>query len=164
MDARIAHVRELKDQVRRLRAENDSLRRDNEALLHHMSMAVLAAEDMRDLPEGGHLCIWDGWNLILGSDREASSPRELVAQARRYLEENALDRVWIVFDGPKENSSVEGRLRISYTGGVGLHRADKLVCDFIRMARFCGKAARIVVKTSDKDFKRDVDRLLGDLT
>ena len=158
-DSRLVHVRELKAEVSRLKAENLALRTANDELSHHLDLALVAAEDLRDLPDGGRLQIWDGWNLVLGAKKEARSPEELVALARRRLEEAPADRIWIVFDGPKENSSTEGRLRISYTGGSGLHRADRLICAFLRMARFRGDVSRIDVWTNDKDFARDVKRL-----
>ena len=161
MDSRVAHVRELKTEVARLRAENASLRAENEELSHHLDLAMLAAEDLRGLSPDGKLVIVDGWNLVLGAENEAKSPSELIEQAKRHLGDCPQDFVWIVFDGPRENSRVEGRLRVSYTGGTGPHRADRFICDFIRMARFRGDISRIVVKTHDKDFSREVNRLIG---
>ena len=159
IDSRLTHVRKLKAEVARLKAENLSLRTENEQLLHHMDLALLAAEDLRDLGETGRLHVWDGWNLILGAKRAATSPEGLMDLARRHIGENPADRVWIVFDGPKENSTSEGRIRVSYTGGSGPHRADRLICEFLRMARFRGDISRIDVWTDDKDFMRDVKRI-----
>ena len=122
---------------------------------------MLAAEDLRGLSPDGKLVIVDGWNLVLGAENEAKSPSELIEQAKRHLGDCPQDFVWIVFDGPRENSRVEGRLRVSYTGGTGPHRADRFICDFIRMARFRGDISRIVVKTHDKDFSKEVNRLIG---
>ena len=146
-----------------MREDNAKLRAENEELSHHLSLAILAADDLRSLGESGRFHIWDGWNLILGAQKEAHDPAELIALAKRHLEHNPCDMVWIVFDGPKENSTVDGRLRISYTGGAGPHRADRLICDFLRMARFRGDVSRIEVKTNDKDFSREVRRLLRKL-
>ena len=159
LDSRLVHVRELKAEVARLKAENLALRTANDELSHHMELALLAAEDLRDLGDSGRLHIWDGWNLVLGAGKEATTPEDLIALARRRLAENPADRVWIVFDGPRENSKSEGRLRVSYTGGNGQHRADKFICSFLRMARFRGDVSRIEVWTNDKDFARDVKRL-----
>ena len=155
MDSRVAHVRELKTEGARLRAEN-------EELSHHLDLAMLAAEDLRGLSPDGKLVIVDGWNLVLGAENEAKSPSELIEQAKRHLGDCPQDFVWIVFDGPRENSRVEGRLRVSYTGGTGPHRADRFICDFIRMARFRGDISRIVVKTHDKDFSKEVNRLMAE--
>lgn len=160
IDSRLTHIRELKTELARVRAENLSLRTENEALKSHLDLALLAADDLMRLGENGRLNIWDGWNLILGSRKEAHDPNELMAQAKRHLDSNPGDMVWIVFDGPKENSIVEGRLRVSYTGGEGPHRADRLICDFLRMARFRGDILRIAVKTNDKDFAKEVERII----
>ena len=46
-------------------------------------------------------------------------------------------------------------------GGKGEHRADKLIVDFVRMAKYLGLAGKLTVRTNDKDFRKAVDRLLG---
>ena len=158
-NARIAHVRELKTEVARLKADNAALRDELSALRAHFDLAVLAASDLKGLPEGAHYVVIDGWNLILGAQKEAVSPEDLEAQARRHLEAHPQDFVWIVFDGPHENVRCTDRLRISYTGGTGAHRADKFICDFLRMARFCGLRDRVEVRTNDKDFLREANRI-----
>lgn len=160
LGARVAHLRELKAEVERLKADNARLRDDNAALAHHFDLALLAAEDLRTLPPEGRLVILDGWNLILGAQKEAHSPDELIAQAKAHLAAHPADRVWIVFDGPKENAFNEDRLRVSYTGGTGAHRADQFIVDFIRMARFRGDLSRLEVRTHDKDFQKEVSRLV----
>ena len=58
-----------------------------------------------------------------------------------------------------ESGSAEGRLRVSYTGGTGAHRADRLVCDYLRMRRYGGQKGRVVVVTNDKDFGKEAERL-----
>ena len=159
MDSRVAHVRELKTEISRLRAENAALRTENEELSHHLDLAILAAEDLRGLSPDGKLIIVDGWNMVLGAENEAKTPAELIEQAKRHLGDCPHDFMWIVFDGPRENSRVEGRLRVSYTGGTGPHRADKFICDFLRMVRFRGDIEKIEVKTHDKDFAKNIARL-----
>ena len=161
MDSRVAHVRELKTEIARLRAENAALMAENAELTHHLDLAMLAAEDLRGLSPDGKLIVVDGWNMVLGAENEARNPQELIEQAKRHLWDCPHDFVWIVFDGPRENSRVEGRLRVSYTGGTGPHRADRFICDFLRMARFRGDIARIEVRTHDKDFAKEVDRIKG---
>jgi len=157
--ARLTRVRELQTQLTKAAAENMRLATENAELNAHLDLAILAAEDLRTLPEGGKLVIVDGWNLILGANRTADDPKDLIAQSKKYLAEHPLDFVWIVFDGPRENARVEGRLRVSYTGGIGQHRADKFICDFLRMAKFRGSLARISVESRDKDFRKEVKRL-----
>lgn len=151
MDSRLTHVRELKSEVRRLQAELQAVRAEREALESHFALALAAAEDLKAIPAGAKLIIYDGWNLILGAHREAKDRAELVAQAQAHLAAHPDDRAWIVLDGPDPKSSVEGRLRITYTGGTGPHRADRLILDYVKMARLRGFTVPIEVKTRDKD-------------
>lgn len=159
LGSRVAHLRELKAEIDRLKAENARLRDENAELHHHLDLAALAAEDLRALPPDGKLVLVDGWNLILSTDKVARDPKDLEAQMTAYLAAHPADVVWIVFDGPKENARQEGRLRLSYTGGMGPHRADRFITDFVRMARFRGDLARIEVLTHDKDFLAGLRRL-----
>lgn len=159
LGARVAHVRELKAEIERLKAENAVLKAENEALAAHFDLALLAAEDLAHLPEGGRLEIWDGWNLVLGAGRTAHSREELCEQARARLAADPALRLWIVFDGKDESVAGDGRLRVSYTGGTGAHRADRFILDFVRMAAYRGNAARVTVRTDDKDFKAKLARL-----
>lgn len=160
-DSRVLHIRELKSEVAKLKAENAQLRDENAQLCAHFDLALTAARDLESLPDGGRLVFVDGWNMILGATRIAKDKDDLLAKARAYSEENPGDLVWIVYDGPRYSVSEEGRVRISYTGGTGEHRADKFICDFLRMARFRGEAAKIEVRTHDKDFLRDIARIRG---
>ena len=161
MGARVAHVRELKAEVERLRGENTRLRGELESLRAHFDLALLAAEDLRALPDGGRLEIWDGWNLVLGAKKEARDRDDLFAQARRKVEGEPSLFVWIVLDGPRAASGSEGRVRISYTGGEGSQRADRMIVDYVRMAAWLGLAGKVSVRTNDRDFLRQVDRLLS---
>ena len=163
LGARVAHLRELKAEVARLKAENTRLRDESAALACHFDLALLAAEDLRALPPGGCLVILDGWNLVLGAQKEARTPEGLIARTKDYLSAHPSDRAWIVFDGPRENAFNEGRLRVSYTGGTGPQRADRFILDFLRMARWRGDLARLRVRSSDKDFRKAVARLAPDV-
>lgn len=159
-EARVTQVRALKSEIERLKAENALLRDENAAFRSHFHLAVLAAADLARLPAGGVFHLVDGWNLILGAHREAKNPNDLLARTARYLDDHPADAAWVVFDGPEENVRVDGRLRVSYTGGTGAHRADRFVCDFLRMARFAGLTARIRLHTHDKGFLKTAARLL----
>ena len=67
-------------------------------------------------------------------------------------------------DGEAEGEAdgeTEGRLRVSFTGGEGPHRADRLICDYLRMCRYAGTAHRIHVFTEDADFRRAAAALGG---
>ena len=159
--ARLVRVRELQTALTKAAAENLRLKTENEMLFAHFDLAVLAANDLAALPPDGRLVIVDGWNMILGANKVAKDRTELVAQAKAHVTEHPSDFVWIVLDGPRASSSVDGRVRVSYTGGVGAHRADKFICDFLKMARFRGDIRRIEVRTDDKDFKKEVKRIFA---
>ncbi len=162
--SRVAHVRELRTELAKAKAENAALHDENAALKAHFDFALLAAADLRQLPSDGRLEIWDGWNLILGSPRVAADREELIAQATARLAEKGAENlhIWIVFDGPDEKVSQTGRLRVSYTGGTGAHRADRLIVSFVRMAAYLGLSGKLAVRTNDKDFARTVKRLVGE--
>lgn len=157
LGARVAHLKELKTEIAKLKAENTSLKSEHEALQAHFALALIAAEDLKGKT---YLELWDGWNLILGATKSAKDREELFAQAREKLKTNADLKIWIVFDGPHEHVVAEDRLRISYTGGTGEHRADRLIVDFVRMAVYLGLADKLSVRTNDKDFIRQINRLL----
>lgn len=161
LGARVAHVRELKTEIERLKAENSRLHDENTALSSHFDLALLAAQDLRGLSPEAKFIIIDGWNLILGAHKEARTPDELLEQARHHLGDCPQDFIWVIFDGPKENSFNEGRLRVSYTGGTGPHRADKMIIDFVRMAKYLGLHEKIIVRTNDKDFLSQVRRIVS---
>lgn len=159
LGSRVSHVRELKAEIARLKEENAALRNASESLKAHFDLALLAAHDLASLPASGKLIVIDGWNRILSSTKTAKDREELFRQAYRRTEENPSDFIWIVFDGPRASSSLKGRVRVSYTGGSGPHRADRLICDYLRMARFLGKTDRIEVETDDKDFLREISKI-----
>ena len=159
--ARLVRVRELQTALTKAAAENLRLKTENEMLFAHFDLAVLAANDLAALPPDGRLVIVDGWNMILGANKVAKDRAELIAQAKAHVAEHPSDFVWIVLDGPRASSSVDGRVRVSYTGGVGAHRADKFICDFLKMARFRGDLRLIEVRTDDKDFKKEVMRIFA---
>lgn len=162
MASRIASVREMRAELARLRALNARLAAENEELLSHFREAVAAASGLALLPEGGRLLLVDGWNLVLGADREAPSAAELEAKIAARLEERPCDRAWIIYDGPRAGTAVRGRMKITYTGGTGVQRADRLMCDFVRTARFSGLADRIAPVTRDKALAARLEKLLSE--
>ncbi len=162
-DSRVLHIRELKAEVAKLKAENSKLHDENAQIHAHLDLALTAARDLESLPDGGKLVLVDGWNMILGAKKVAKDKDDLLAKAKVYAAENPKDFVWIVYDGPRFSAFTDGRVRISYTGGSGEHRADKFICDFLRMARFRGSVAKIDVRTHDKDFLRDIARIRGEV-
>ena len=160
MLSRAVHVRELKAEIARLREENSRLRDAMASLNAHFSLALTALEDARRLPEGGRIILVDGWNAILGAKKEARSRGGLIEKWRGHLESFEKDFVWIIFDGPVENVVNEERLRVSYTGGKGPHRADRFICDYLRAARYLGCGGRIEVKTNDRGLVKEAAGLV----
>lgn len=167
--ARVAHVRELKAEVARLKEELSHARAELETLKSHFALALGAALDAARLPPGGRLLVVDGWNALLGSasvlapderrlDLRTKEER-LCARVRTWLAAHPDDAAWIVFDGAQAGGRAEPRLRVSFTGGTGPHRADRMVCDYLRMCRLAGDAARVRVVTEDKDFRREAQSL-----
>ena len=57
------------------------------------------------------------------------------------------------------NAVAEGRLRVGYTGGTGAHRADRMVCDYLRMRKILGLNHAVTVVTDDKDFAKEAAAL-----
>ena len=149
--SQLTRVRELQTALGKAAAENAALHNELDSLKAHFDMALLAAMDLKG---GEALEIWDGWNFILGAQKEAKDRADLVAQAKASGK-----RVWIVLDGHDENVVLDGRVRVSYTGGEGEHRADKFIVDFVRMAKYLGLADRDSARTHDKDFLKVVRRL-----
>lgn len=99
------------------------------------------------------------------AQQAASSPKgpglrkQLEMAVRKWLEAHPNDHAWIVFDGAYASGKTRGRLRISYTGGTGAQRADRLVCDYLRMRQYDGRKGRVIVVTNDKTFRTDAERL-----
>ncbi|MBO5643419.1 MAG: hypothetical protein J6S51_05390 [Kiritimatiellae bacterium] len=159
--SRVTQVRQLKAEISKLKSENMRLHDENASLLAHLDMAIAAAVDLSLVGEGGRFIIIDGWNMILGARKRAADRKELLGQVRELVAQRPQDFVWIVYDGPKRSSVSEGRIRVSYTGGTGPHRADKLVCDFLRMARLRADTTKIELRTSDIDFLKEANRILN---
>lgn len=161
--SRIMRVRELTAEVERLRIENARLRNDLESLDRHLELAMLANRDLETLKRSGDndakLILIDGWNLILGADRVATSQDELINQAKLKLQTCKDSLVWIIFDGKDRNIRIEGNLRIFWTGGCGKQRADRFICDYLRMCKFSGDLSRIEISTFDKALLKAIKKI-----
>ena len=154
----MSRIGALKDEVARLKAELARAREERDSLRQHFALALLAAQDAERIGPDGTMLIVDGWNAILGSENIGGQRDRLAQLAKEWLASHPADRAWLVFDGHEENGSAEGRLRISYTGGTGAHRADRLVCDYLRMRRYAGAGGNVIVVTNDKDFRKEAER------
>ena len=158
-DSHLTRIRALRDEAARLKAELARACEERDSLRQHLALALLAAQDAERLDPKGTLLIVDGWNAILGSENIGGQRDRLTELARAWLAAHPADRAWIVFDGPEANGTAEDRLRVSYTGGTGAHRADRLVCDYLRMRRYAGASGNVTVVTNDKDFRKEAERL-----
>ena len=158
-DSHLTRIRALRDEVARLKGELACVREERDSLRQHFALALLAAQDAERLGPNGMLLIVDGWNAILGSENIGGQRDRLTQLAREWLAAHPADRAWIVFDGPDANGFAEDRLRVSYTGGTGAHRADRLVCDYLRMRKYAGANGNVSVVTNDKDFRKEAERL-----
>ena len=165
-DIRLTRVRALRDEVVRLKGELASVRGELDSLREHFALALLAARDAERAGPDGLMLIVDGWNAILSSassmyrGNASNGWRAQLAEAvEKWLEKRPSDHAWIVFDGPRASGRTKGRLRISYTGGSGEHRADRLVCDYLRMRRYDGAKGHVIVVTNDKAFRLEAARL-----
>ena len=66
--------------------------------------------------------------------------------------------IWIVFDGSEANSYRSGPYRVTYTGGTGPHRADRLILDYVHAAKLLGlDTFRITVETADKTLAKKLE-------
>ena len=67
---------------------------------------------------------------------------------------------WIIFDGKDANSYRTGAYRVTYTGGNGAHRADRMIIDYVNAAKVLRlDVSRIAVETADKDLSKRLTAL-----
>ena len=163
-DSRLTRVRELRDEVARLKAELAAAQASCAEWEHHFTLALAAAMDADKLPSGGTMLVLDGWNIVFNSkfnveDDAHLGKQNLIDAVRKYAAAHATDFIWLVFDGSEANATVEGNLRINYTGGDGEQRTDRLVTDYVRLMRLTGRKAPVTVVTNDKKFGKTVSSL-----
>ena len=151
-DTRVVHVRELKAEIARLKSDLSAALDELGAWRAHFDLAVLAARDAAAVPPGGRIVIVDGCNMLFNVFHR---DRAVLLAAAAKVESGF---TWVVFDGPCENAETDGRMRVSYTGGTGTQRADRLIVDYIRMLRRAGDAHEVVLVTGDKDFRKAAEK------
>lgn len=171
--SRLAAIKMMRDENTRLKVENARLKAENEMLNSHFDFALTAAADLSALEEGGRFLILDGWNILLGDDKvrwrkelgefgvfwqSCGSMKLLCEKIESFLAGHPKDYIWLLMDGERENVVVKNRYRISYTGGIGPQRADRMIVDFVRMAHFRDDPKKIVVVTGDKRLQIEVKR------
>ena len=165
-DTRVAHVRELKAEVARLKEELARAREAHESLESHFALALAAARDAERMPPDAELLIVDGWNAVIGTRRLDADARHagrdrLIENLRARVAADPRLHVWALFDGAemRATAEAEGRLRVGYSGGTGAHRADRMVCDYLRMRKILGLNHPVTVVTDDKDFAKEAATL-----
>ena len=174
-DARVMRLKELKLSLADVKARLAKMEAERDVLSAHFSLGLAALRDFERLPEGAVLRIVDGWNAILrfrnvsklSADDISRLKKEYLAGLGVTPPSDADDSVhpeslppvatWIIFDGKVANSYRCGEYRVTYTGGTGAHRADRMILDFVNAARILGlDVSRITVETSDRDLARRI--------
>ena len=177
-EARVARVRELKTALAEAKERLVRVEKERDSLLAHFDLALVALHDFEQLGEGAQLQIIDGWNAILRHRNVSKLTSEEISKLKTdylaslgivpqpsaptsqpstsgsqlsTLNSQPSTRAWIVFDGSEENSYRSGAYRVTYTGGTGPHRADRLILDYVHAVRILGlDTSRIMVDTADK--------------
>ena len=103
-------------------------------------------------PAGGQVVLGRGIGLC-GNGRRAQKERRraLTRDVAAYAARRADAIVWLVYDGAGASGEASGNFRVSYSGGEGAHRADRLITDYLRAALLAGAALPAEVATSDRD-------------
>ena len=169
-DARVMQVRELKAALSEAKARLAQAEAERDLLVAHFPLGMAALHDFESLAAGAELRIIDGWNAILRMKNVSKLSSEKVSELKKeYLaklgilepaaESTELPPVsaWIIFDGKDANSYRSGAYRVTYTGGTGAHRADRMIIDYVNVAKVLGlDVSRIVVETADKDLSKRI--------
>ena len=189
-DARVARVRELKTALAAAKERLVRVEDERDSLLAHFDLALVALHDFEHLGEGAQLQIIDGWNAILRHRNVSKLTSEEVSKLKAdYLAslgivppsgclnpQSAFAKAtadkpstsnsqpstltWIIFDGSEANSYRSGAYRVTYTGGTGPHRADRLILDYVHAARILGlDTSQIMVDTADKALAKNLTNL-----
>lgn len=179
-DARVARVRELKTALAEAKAQLQQAESERDVLAAHFHLALAALRDFEQLGQEGRLRIIDGWNAILRDRNVSKLTSEDISKLKAdYLANLGIVKsppadvcglhslssassaqpltCWIVFDGSEENSCRSGPYRVTYTGGTGPHRADRLILDYVHAAKLLGlDVSRITVETADKALAKKI--------
>lgn len=169
-DARVMQVRELKKSLAEVKARLSKVESERDLLAAHFPLGMAALHDFEALSAGEELRIIDGWNAILRMKNVSKLSSESISELKReYLAGLGISEpasegtvlqpvsVWVIFDGKVANSSRSGAYRITYTGGTGAHRADRMIIDYVNAAKVLGlDVSRIVVETADKDLSKRI--------
>ena len=166
-------VRELKAALAETKARLAKAESERDLLAAHFSLGIAALHDFESLAAESELRIIDGWNAILRMKNVSKLSSENISDLKKsYLTGLGISEPapegadlppvssWIVFDGKDANSYRAGAYRVTYTGGTGVHRADRMIIDYVNVAKVLGlDVSRIVVETADKDLSKRLTAL-----
>ena len=169
-DARVMQVRTLKTALAEAKERLAKAESERDLLVAHFPLGMAALHDFEALAAGEELRIIDGWNAILRMKNVSKLSSENISDMKkRYLTGLGISEpvpegadlppvsAWIVFDGKVANSYRAGAYRVTYTGGTGAHRADRMIIDYVNAAKVLGlDVSRIVVETADKDLSKHI--------
>ena len=172
-DARVMQVRELKVALAEAKARLAQAEAERDLLVAHFPLGMAALHDFESLAAGAELRIIDGWNAILRMKNVSKLSSENISDLKKsYLTGLGISEPapegadlppvssWIVFDGKDANSYRAGAYRVTYTGGTGAHRADRMIIDYVNVAKVLGlDVSRVVVETADKDLSKRLTAL-----
>ena len=172
-DARVMQVRELKAALAETKARLAKAESERDLLAAHFPLGMAALHDFESLAAESELRIIDGWNAILRKKNVSKLSSENISDLKKsYLTGLGISEPapegadlppvssWIVFDGKDANSYRAGAYRVTYTGGTGAHRADRMIIDYVNVAKVLGlDVSRVVVETADKDLSKRLTAL-----
>ena len=172
-DARVMQVRELKAALAETKARLAKAESERDLFAAHFPLGMAALHDFESLAAESELRIIDGWNAILRMKNVSKLSSENISDLKKsYLTGLGISEpttdgadlppvsTWIIFDGKVANSYRAGAHRVTYTGGTGAHRADRMIIDYVNVAKVLGlDVSRIIVETADKDLSKRITSL-----
>jgi hypothetical protein len=117
------------------------------------------------------ILLLDGHNIVFGlparympgrgkSVSDAQKRQHLIDDLVRITEPNPAMRSILLFDGhTRSDSDPSPTVRVSYSGGEGEHRADKVIIDQIRFLKGAYPDATVLLVSNDNDLCKDARRL-----
>ncbi|MDD2598851.1 MAG: hypothetical protein PHO37_06465 [Kiritimatiellae bacterium] len=117
------------------------------------------------------ILLLDGHNVIFGlparympgrgkSVTDAQKRQNLVDDLIRITAPNPALRAILLFDGPTRSDATPApNVSVTYSGGEGEHRADKVLIDKIRFLKGAYPEANLLLVSNDNDLCREARRL-----
>ncbi|MCL2104360.1 MAG: hypothetical protein FWH21_04800, partial [Kiritimatiellaeota bacterium] len=113
----------------------------------------------------------DGHNVLFGLPTRYAPPRggsisetekrgRLVNDMMKVMTPNPASRAWVVFDGTiRSDTQAAPNVRVTYSGGVGEHRADGVLLDNIRFFKGSDPDMTVLLVSNDADLCKSAIRL-----